>query len=50
MTAKIPLINPKTLGKIAKLRVEFSTKEMMGHSADRLAAAFGISRTEQVLC
>lgn len=26
---------------------EFSTGEVMGHSGDRLAAAFGISRTEQ---
>lgn len=26
---------------------EFSTSETMGHSADRLAAAFGISRVEQ---
>lgn len=26
---------------------EFSTSETMGHSADRLAAAFGISRLEQ---
>lgn len=26
---------------------EFSTSESMGHSADRLAAAFGVSRREQ---
>merc|ERR1719367_461306 len=26
---------------------EFSTNETMGHSADRLAAAFGVSRAEQ---
>ena len=26
---------------------EFSTNETMGHSADRLAAAFNISRLEQ---
>ena len=26
---------------------EFSTEETMGHSADRLAATFGISRVEQ---
>ena len=26
---------------------EFSTSETMGHSGDRLAAAFGISRREQ---
>lgn len=27
---------------------EFSSNETMGHSGDRLAAAFGISREEQV--
>jgi acetyl-CoA acyltransferase len=26
---------------------EFSTGEIMGHSADRLAAAWGVSRTDQ---
>lgn len=26
---------------------EFSTNETMGHSADRLAAAFGVTRKEQ---
>lgn len=26
---------------------EFSTAETMGHSADRLAAAFGVTRLEQ---
>lgn len=26
---------------------EFSTNEVMGHSADRLAAAFGVTRAEQ---
>ena len=26
---------------------EFSTNEIMGHSADRLAAAFGVGRGEQ---
>lgn len=26
---------------------EFSTSETMGHSADRLAAAFAVSRSEQ---
>lgn len=26
---------------------EFSTAETMGHSADRLAAAFGVTRQEQ---
>lgn len=46
------------LGHIAKLRpgylspelpaiAEFSTNETMGHSADRLAATFGVSRAEQ---
>jgi len=28
---------------------EFSTGETMGHSGDRLAAAFGVSRQEQVI-
>ena len=28
---------------------EFSTNETMGHSADRLAAAFEVSRLEQVV-
>merc|ERR1719362_1525364 len=48
----------KMLGHIAKLRpawftpelpgiTEFSTNETMGHSADRLAAAFDVSRLEQ---
>ena len=47
------------LGHLAKLRpgylapelpgiAEFSTNEIMGHSADRLAATFGVSRKEQV--
>ena len=27
---------------------EFSTNEVMGHSADRLASAFNVSRQEQV--
>ena len=27
---------------------EFSTNEVMGHSADRLCAAFGVTRQEQV--
>ena len=27
---------------------EFSTNETMGHSADRLCAAFGVTRKEQV--
>merc|ERR1719486_1124766 len=48
----------KMLGHIAKLRpayftpelpgiTEFSTNETMGHSADRLAATFNVSRLEQ---
>ena len=37
-----PLLPPK-LPAIA----EFSTDETMGHSGDRLAAAFGISRKDQ---
>merc|ERR1719292_86644 len=46
------------LGLLAKIRpdylapelpaiAEFSTNETMGHSADRLAATFGVSRKEQ---
>ena len=49
----------KMLGHVAKLRpafftpelpgiAEFSTNEIMGHSADRLAATFQVSRLEQV--
>merc|ERR1719213_581175 len=48
----------KMLGHVAKLRpafftpelpgiAEFSTNEIMGHSADRLAATFQVSRLEQ---
>merc|ERR1719507_2931602 len=48
----------KMLGLLSKIRMdhlkpelpviaEFSTGETMGHSADRLAAAFGVSRQEQ---
>ena len=48
----------KQLGMLAKIRpnffapelpaiAEFSTNETMGHSADRLAAAFNVSRQEQ---
>merc|ERR1719411_2230556 len=48
----------KMSGHIAKLRpayfspelpgiAEFSTNEVMGHSADRLSATFGVSRQEQ---
>ncbi|NXE43507.1 ECHB enzyme, partial [Ptilorrhoa leucosticta] len=58
----LTLNRAKTLGQklslISKIRpdyfapelpavAEFSTSETMGHSADRLAAAFGISRLEQ---
>ncbi|XP_043917549.1 trifunctional enzyme subunit beta, mitochondrial isoform X2 [Protopterus annectens] len=60
--AMLSLNKAKTVGQklslISKLRpsyfapelpgvAEFSTSEIMGHSADRLAAAFGISRKEQ---
>ncbi|XP_074113838.1 mitochondrial trifunctional protein beta subunit [Cotesia typhae] len=49
---------PQTLGLLAQIRpnhfvpdlpavAEFSTGETMGHSGDRLAAAFGVSRAEQ---
>merc|ERR1711988_1714176 len=48
----------KQLGMLGKLRpnffapelpaiAEFSTNETMGHSADRLAATFGVTRKEQ---
>merc|ERR1712200_230676 len=48
----------KMLGLLSKIRMdhlkpelpaiaEFSTNETMGHSADRLAATFGVSRLEQ---
>ena len=51
----------KMLGHLSKLRpafltpelpaiAEFSTNETMGHSADRLAATFAVSRLEQVSC
>ncbi|KAH0552653.1 trifunctional enzyme subunit beta, mitochondrial [Cotesia glomerata] len=49
---------PQTLGLLAQIRpnhfvpdlpavAEFSTGETMGHSGDRLAAAFGVTRAEQ---
>ena len=52
---------PQMLKHIMKIRpawlapelpgiAEFSTNEIMGHSADRLAATFAVSRAEQVLC
>ncbi|KAA8582990.1 hypothetical protein FQN60_015536 [Etheostoma spectabile] len=52
----LSLNRAKTLGqrlsligsiRLAHLSPEFSTAETMGHSADRLAAAFGVSRMEQ---
>ena len=50
---------PQMLKHIMKIRpgwlapelpgiAEFSTNEVMGHSADRLAATFAVSRAEQV--
>nr|XP_058959667.1 trifunctional enzyme subunit beta, mitochondrial-like [Pocillopora verrucosa] len=40
-------IRPKFLSPELPAVAEFSTGETMGHSGDRLAAAFGISRQEQ---
>ncbi len=53
--AKSPM---QMLGLLGKIRpsffnpelpaiAEFSTNEVMGHSADRLAATFGVTRKEQ---
>lgn len=39
---------PKHLSIEVPSIAEFSTKEVMGHSADRLASAFGVTRKEQV--
>ena len=42
------MLKPKTLFNVELPAVaEFSTNETMGHSADRLAAAFNVSREEQ---
>ena len=42
------MLKPKTLFNVELPAVaEFSTNETMGHSADRLAAAFNVSRLEQ---
>jgi len=41
------MLNPKVLTPELPAVAEFSTNETMGHSADRLCAAFGISRQEQ---
>ena len=38
----------KDIGLELPAIAEFSTNETMGHSADRLASAFGVSRREQV--
>jgi acetyl-CoA acyltransferase len=40
-------IRPDFLAPELPAIAEFSTNEVMGHSADRLAATFGITRTEQ---
>uniref|UniRef100_A0A4W4DSN4 Trifunctional enzyme subunit beta, mitochondrial n=1 Tax=Electrophorus electricus TaxID=8005 RepID=A0A4W4DSN4_ELEEL len=40
-------IRPAHLAPELPAVAEFSTEETMGHSADRLAAAFGVSRREQ---
>lgn len=42
-TANLLPVPPSQLPAVA----EFSTSETMGHSADRLAAAFAVSRREQ---
>lgn len=39
----------KDLAPEAPAVAEFSTNEVMGHSSDRLARAFNVSREEQVL-
>ena len=41
------IIYNKSTTKQLPAIAEFSTNEVMGHSADRLAAAFGISRQAQ---
>ena len=42
------MLKPKVLFNVELPAVaEFSTNETMGHSADRLAAAFNVSRAEQ---
>ncbi|KAK3092043.1 hypothetical protein FSP39_024688 [Pinctada imbricata] len=41
------MLKPKNLVPELPAVAEFSTNETMGHSADRLCAAFGISRKEQ---
>ena len=42
------MLKPKVLFNVELPAVaEFSTNETMGHSADRLAAAFNVSREEQ---
>ena len=42
------MLKPKVLFNVELPAVaEFSTNETMGHSADRLAAAFNVSRLEQ---
>ena len=42
------MLKPKVLFNVELPAVaEFSTNETMGHSADRLAAAFNVTRAEQ---
>ncbi len=42
------MLNPAVWGPELPAVAEFSTGETMGHSADRLCAAFGVTRQEQV--
>jgi len=41
------MLNPKNMVPELPAVAEFSTNEVMGHSADRLCAAFGVGRAEQ---
>jgi len=43
----LQMLNAKALTPELPAVAEFSTNESMGHSADRLCAAFGVSRQEQ---
>jgi acetyl-CoA acyltransferase len=51
LQARLPLfwqmLSPKVWAPELPAVAEFSTNETMGHSADRLCAAFGVSRKEQ---
>jgi len=47
MSIIMQMLNPSVLTPELPAVAEFSTNETMGHSADRLCAAFGVSRIEQ---